>query len=102
VNTVNFLPNLSPAQNELFQRVDEVLHDLWDPIGVSGVPQAPDEYDSYVPQVFTLLNRGSDASDIAAFLSRTTSHEMGLTVNSHRDLEVAEVLCSWREHVFSA
>ena len=42
---------LSPEHQELYGRVGEVLHYLWDPIGVSGVPQARDEYDSYVPQV---------------------------------------------------
>jgi hypothetical protein len=25
---------------ELYQRLDEIIHYLWDPIGVSGVPEA--------------------------------------------------------------
>jgi hypothetical protein len=35
---------LSPEQNELYKRVDEVLHYVWDSIGVAGEPHARDEY----------------------------------------------------------
>lgn len=43
---------LSPFERELYQRVDEVLHYVWDPIGVSDAPEARDEYFSYLPIVF--------------------------------------------------
>jgi hypothetical protein len=46
---------LPPEHQELYGRVGEVLHHFWDLIGVAGFPQARDEYDSYVPQVFSLL-----------------------------------------------
>ena len=46
---------LPPDQMELYRRVDEVLHYLWDPIGVAGAPEARDEYYSYLPHVFSLL-----------------------------------------------
>ena len=37
--------------DELHRRTDEVLHYIWDPIGVSGVPTARDEYSGYVPRL---------------------------------------------------
>jgi hypothetical protein len=42
-------------EQELLTRVNEVLHYIWDPIGVRGEPNARDEYDSYVPEVYSLF-----------------------------------------------
>jgi len=33
----------------------ELLMESWDPIGVAHIPEAADEYDSYVPKVGSLL-----------------------------------------------
>ena len=46
---------LDPQQMELYRATDEVLHYIWDPIGVSDAPNARDEYSSYLPQVFKML-----------------------------------------------
>lgn len=35
---------LSQADMDLYRAVDEVLHFIWDPIGVRGFPEARDEY----------------------------------------------------------
>ena len=51
---------MTTQDKELYRRCDEVLHYLWDPIGVKGCPGARDEYDSYVPQVFSLVLKGAD------------------------------------------
>lgn len=61
--------NLSSQDKELLRRIDEVLHYRWDPIGVAGVPQARDEYESYVPQVFQLLKETVDGRDVADYLN---------------------------------
>ncbi len=73
------LRKLSDRENELYQRVDEVLHYLWDPIGVSDVPGARDEYHSYVPQVFSLLKQRKE--------------------NAKKDMNIAEILINWREEL---
>lgn len=91
---------LSAEQNELYQRVDEVLHYLWDPIGVSGVPEARDEYDSYVPHVFSLLIHGADAQAITDFLQNTETVTMGLSDTARareRAHEVTSILENYRE-----
>ena len=41
----------SREEIELYKRVDEVLHYLWDPIGVAEEPWARDEYYSYLPKM---------------------------------------------------
>jgi hypothetical protein len=79
----------------LYRAVDEVLHYVWDPIGVARVPEARDEYQSYLPQVYDLVRRGADAAEIANYLSSVLEY-MGLSAPSGRDQEVAVLLLRWK------
>ena len=90
---------LSPEQTELYRRVDEVLHYLWDPIGVSSVPEARDEYHSYLPHVFSLLTSGASAQQITDFLTETATKTMGLSDTSRgreHSREITAILEQWR------
>ena len=86
---------LTPFQKELYQRVDEVMHYVWDPIGVSGTPPARDEYDGYLPQVFAMLLEAKDRGSISAYLTQVEEERMGLTPSKERAEEVTEVLLDW-------
>jgi hypothetical protein len=88
---------LPEKENELYQRVDEVLHYLWDPIGVSGAPGARDEYYAYLPTTFSLLKNNSNAEEIADYLTKVSSEHMSLGVQRSRDIEIAEILIDWKE-----
>ncbi len=91
---------LSPEHQELYGGVGEVLHYLWDPIGVSGVPQARDEYDSYVPQVFSLLVSQASTQGLIAFLDHTATQTMGLNDTEQgreHTKAVVRILEDWRE-----
>jgi len=90
---------LSPLDLELYRAVDEVLHYIWDPIGVSGVPQARDEYHGYLPHVFGLLHSGANEQAIATYLGEVTTNSMRLSANAQHDLDVAEILISWKDAV---
>jgi len=89
----------SPRDNELYQRVDEVLHYLWDPIGVSWEPNARDEYHHYLPHVFALLSNSADEKSLAAYFMSVATDRMGFSAtekgidNCHR---IAELLLTWR------
>jgi hypothetical protein len=72
---------LEQHQNELYRRVDEVLSYLWDPIGVAGIPEARDEYQGYLPHVFSMLVNGSAKGAIADYLNEVEGDRMGLTVS---------------------
>jgi hypothetical protein len=61
-------------------RVDEILHYVWDPIGVAGAAGARDEYDSYVPTVVKMLFEDADAEAIARYLRSVESESMGLSL----------------------
>ena len=62
-------PKVPPADEEILQRVDEVLHYIWDPIGVSGVPEARDDYRIYGPQVLSLLKNSVSVEKVAQYLN---------------------------------
>jgi hypothetical protein len=55
----------------------------WDPIGVSGVPEAADEYDRYVGKVYVMLmDERATANSIAAYLFDTATRNMGLSARA--------------------
>jgi hypothetical protein len=83
-------------EDELHTRVNEVLHYIWDPIGVRGEPNARDEYDTYVPQVYSLLQAGATAEQIAAHLDKVATERMGLNSNMKHSLLAASNLLDWR------
>ncbi len=75
---------LPPDQMELYKRIDEILWSDWDPIGVSGAPEARDEYYDYLPQVFRLALDGSNENRIAEYLFWVESERMGLAGNKQK------------------
>ncbi|MBL0730733.1 hypothetical protein [Piscinibacter sp. HJYY11] len=90
---------LSPADLELYQRTDEVLHSVWDPIGVANAPMARDEYHGYLPQVFRLLKEEASAEEIATYLESIATERMGFNANPQQAREVAKLLLEWKEIV---
>ena len=52
----------------------------WDPIGVAGVPEAADEYDSYGAEAYVMLvDQRATAEVLASYLLRIATQHMGLT-----------------------
>ena len=52
----------------------------WDPIGVAGVPEAVDEYDSYADRAYVMLmDERATADAIAAYLFEVATGHMGLS-----------------------
>jgi hypothetical protein len=69
---------VTDVEQELYRRVDEVLYYVWDPIGVAHSPAARDEYQGYLPRVFSMLQDGADATSVAAYLKSICTERMGL------------------------
>ncbi len=82
----------------LAERVGEILHYVWDPIGISGAPQTRDEYDNYIPGVVALLMAGKSEEDIARHLYHIEGETMGLTVGSRPSDHTEEVAGMLVEH----
>ncbi|MFC4764297.1 hypothetical protein [Dyella koreensis] len=91
--------NVSPQDKELLRRIDEVLHYMWDPIGIAGVPQARDEYESYVSQVFQLLKATVDGKDVAEYLHWLSTEHIGMAANPDQDSKAVGLLLGWRDHL---
>ena len=72
--------------------IREVLLREWDPIGVGDIPEAQDEYDSYVGQVHGLLLRREPLYKMVDFLWWAETDHMGLCGNRRRTEQVAERL----------
>jgi len=53
----------------LFERVDEVLFYMWDPLGMSYEPACWDEYSSYVDKIFQMLMNDKSDQELAQHLS---------------------------------
>ncbi len=62
----------------LYRRIDEALYYIWDPIGVSTSAWARDEYQSYLPHVFTSVMQASSRTELRDYLIRIESEHMGL------------------------
>ncbi len=83
--------------SDLHLRCGEVLHYIWDPIGVAGQPGARDEYDTYVPEVVAMLHAGAELEALVTHLERLARFTMGLGGTRASAERAAEVLLDWRE-----
>jgi hypothetical protein len=82
---------MKKVQIALYKAVDEILWKDWDPIGINHI--APrDEYQSYVPEIFSMLTENKDVNEIADRLSQIATERMGLLEDKDLCLEVAEKL----------
>ena len=82
---------LPPDQLALYKRIDEILWEDWDPIGVSDAGDAArDEYQSYLPGVFALAVNRCDVDEIADRLDLIERQSIGLTGNRDHCVWVAE------------
>ena len=72
--------------------VETILHWVWDPIGVRGIPEALDEYDMYAPAVLELLQRGASDRDVASYLTSVVRDRMELRASPEKDADVAVTL----------
>ncbi|QDV73291.1 hypothetical protein K2D_14130 [Planctomycetes bacterium K2D] len=62
----------------------------WDPIGVS--QYVADEYDAYIADVVSLLLDGRSRDEIAAYLYRLGTEQIGLSGDQDRCLAAADKL----------
>ena len=67
---------------EIHHEIRKILMQNWDPIGVSDVPMAADEYDMYIGGICGLLDRNAGMAEIVAHLQKIEVERMGLTDSS--------------------
>jgi hypothetical protein len=75
-----------------FKAIHDVLIHEWDPIGIGDVPEAQDEYDSYIPQIYRLLAEDSDLPTLAWHLEGIETKAMCLSSGGDKNMRVARRL----------
>lgn len=90
---------LPPRELAFYKRCDEVLHYLWDPIGIAGSPGARDEYDAYLPQVFKLVVEGVPREQLVEYLLSIESERMGLAPKRPGAENAVDSLLEWWEWI---
>jgi hypothetical protein len=66
----------------------------WDPIGIFGIPEAMDEYDTYAGKIHNMLGAGASQDDLVAYLRFVQSELMG--VGSNPDMSLIAVAAKLR------
>jgi len=66
----------------LINKVEAILWDTWDPIGVNDEPNAFGEYDSYAPKILEMVQAGASKEDLYMHLLSIEEGMMGLRLKS--------------------
>jgi hypothetical protein len=99
------VPDMGRGRNKYQSRENRAqLRDIlmrdWDPIGISGVPGAADEYDTYADRAYVMLMEGrATAEEISAYLFEVATKHMGITDDdslAERSAQVARKLIKLR------
>jgi hypothetical protein len=64
------------TSREVRSKIRAVLLAEWDPIGINNVPEAADEYDSYIGGLYDLLAQGASEESIRAYLRQIEIAQM--------------------------
>ena len=80
--------------HELFARVDRVLWEDWDPIGVRALGGPEDEYSGYVGSILALLRSGATEAELSGRLAIIRCQSMGLPRNDAHDRRAARILAT--------
>lgn len=76
----------------LQKKIKDVLLQEWDPIGVREMPEAQDEYDGYVPAIYSMLISRKPLNEVFNYLLWLEAEHMGLTADRQRTQSIAEKL----------
>lgn len=72
--------------------IRKILMEDWDPIGVANIEGTEDEYDGYIADLQSLLDKNATLGDIADYLYQIETEHMGLSGSKDHAKSVAEKL----------
>jgi hypothetical protein len=86
---------INRADGQGYLKVLEYLRQ-WDPLGV--VEEAPDEYDSYAPEIIRKLDAGIEADNLTAYLVNLAEETMGIPCDQMPTSDIAKDLVEfWKK-----
>ena len=80
------MSNANEQEQVLQKKIKNVLKKEWDPNGIQMIIEAEDEYDSYVPTLYSMLISGKPVNQIFEYLIWLETEHMGLIVDRQRTL----------------
>ena len=72
-----------------------LLMTYWDPIGVNGIAEASEEYDTYLGALAGKLREGADARVVCEYLADIQTQRMGLPATPDQLADVGEQVVGW-------
>ena len=85
-----------------YAAIHRILMEAWDPIGVADVPEAQDEYDSYVAGVYSRLIHRAPWHELLDYLWQVETEHMGLKGDRQRTEHVVNLLLNVPEQINDA
>jgi hypothetical protein len=86
------MPDYRDRTKRYHSAIKQILLQEWDPIGVNGIPEAQDEYDSYVWGVYSRLIRQASEQELFDYLWEMETVDMGLYGNASHTQAIVEKL----------
>ncbi len=87
-------------RTELLKRIDQILWNDWDPIGINDYGGPEDEYDDYSPEILELLIENAGTEEIAKKLLSFESEWIEVFTNDVHRLKVARKIKTDYEEFF--
>ncbi|MBB4034364.1 hypothetical protein GGR21_000249 [Dysgonomonas hofstadii] len=67
------------SEKKIYDAIDLILWEDWDPIGINDNENIRDEYQGYTPLIFRLKMQGADEVKISKYLFELAWENMGMT-----------------------
>ncbi len=87
---------MTREQNALFEFIEDLLSYEWDPLGLNGFGPR-DEYQTYVPQLFSLAIGNATADQIADRLRSVETETLGVTGDFEKCKQLARIIVQKKE-----
>ena len=87
-----------PGDDELYRRVYEIAHYVWDPIGISEIPEANNEYNSYMMALFGRAKSG-DADALVEYMQWVETEQLGLAFDADKAKRAAKAMIAWKRYI---
>ena len=90
---------LLPKQLELYQAIDEILWNEWDPIGINLLPSRRDEYNEYIAVIFNLVMKNVTELELEEYLDEVVRNRMGLRSHKQSNKPIAEKIIEMKNQL---
>lgn len=79
-------------RDSFYSSIVDILHNQWDPLGISDTNFPEDEYETYVPVIYRLALEIDCIEELVEHLSRIACDTIGVETNLHNDKKAARLI----------